>query len=233
MRKPFLHKISKIVPGRIRRPVYWYMVIHTVQCFFRLFYRVRVFGCHPLPSRRRGLLNVSNHVSYLDPPFAGSACYGAPPYFMARDTLFKNFFFGTLIRLVHAFPVQRGKADREAIKSSVKVLREEKGWLYIFPEGTRSPDGRLQKLRAGFVAIAKMSGVGIRPIIVHGLHSTWPRGTSRPRFFTAIKAYFSRVIPADKVKKISREQVAEIVMHRWKAMRRWASGEKPADVIRL
>ena len=110
---------------------------------------------------------ASNHRTNADPPLVGCALRGKHA-FMAKEELFKNKFFGALIRSVGAFPVSRGKGDTAVIDKSVEALNTGKS-LMIFPEGTRSKDGKVHKGHSGAALISARSGKPIVPVgIVFG-----------------------------------------------------------------
>ena len=114
---------------------------------------------------------ASNHASFLDPMLLGVAS-SRILNFAARDSLFKNMFFGRLIFNVGAFPIKRSSSDLSAIRESVKRLRGNYG-LVVFPEGTRSPDGQLQSQKRGFVMLAVKAGVPIVPAKIIGSYRAW------------------------------------------------------------
>lgn len=110
---------------------------------------------------------ASNHRTNADPPLVGCALRGKHA-FMAKEELFRNKFFGALIRSVGAFPVARGKGDTAVIDTAVEALNNNKS-LMIFPEGTRSKDGKVHKGHSGAALIAARSGKPIVPVgIVFG-----------------------------------------------------------------
>ena len=140
--------------------------------FFLAAFRPRVFATANVP-RRGGVLIVSNHQSYLDPLLLG---YGLRRElaFMARRSLFRNKWFGTLIRKLNAFPVTRSGPDAGAFREAVNRLRN--GWaLVVFPEGTRTRDGSIGPFRPGVSLIARRASVPVVPAVVEGPYRAWPR----------------------------------------------------------
>ena len=85
-----------------------------------------------------------------------------PVTYMAKEELFKNKLFGWFIRKLGAFPVKRGAGDMSVIEDSANILRSGKN-LVIFPEGTRSRDGKVGKGKTGVALIAAMSGADVVP----------------------------------------------------------------------
>ena len=142
---------------------------------FVLAFRVRVFGQLNVP-RRGGVLIVSNHQSYLDPVLL-SLGFERSVSFMARRTLFRNRAFGRLIAALNAFPVTRGGLDIAAMREAVRRLQNGE-CLVVFPEGTRTSDGKIAPLRPGILAIAERADVPIVPAVIEGAFEAWPRGST-------------------------------------------------------
>lgn len=145
------------------------MLYALARCFFvplfRILFRTRVYGVENLPKEGPVIL-AANHMSNWDPPFL--ACFlPRPVNYMAKMELFSNPIFAAAIRSCHAFPVKRGAADRGAIKVAAQVLKEG-GVLGVFPEGTRSRTGKMQKAEAGVALIASMSHAPVVPAAILG-----------------------------------------------------------------
>ena len=86
--------------------------------------------------------------------------------FMAKEELFKgNPFFGWLIRRCGAFPVARGSGDDAPIKTAAEKLEQDR-ILVIFPEGTRSKDGVIGRMKSGVVLIASNAGAPVLPVCI-------------------------------------------------------------------
>lgn len=93
--------------------------------------------------KNEAVILASNHRSYADPPLVGAGSKGRLA-FMAKGELFRNKLFAWLIRSLGAFPVFRGKGDMAVIDTAVERLQSGRN-LIIFPEGTRSKDGKVQR----------------------------------------------------------------------------------------
>ena len=85
-----------------------------------------------------------------------------PVSYMAKEELFHNKLFGWFIRKLGAFPVTRGAGDMSIIDDSINILRSGRN-LVIFPEGTRSKDGKVGKGKTGVAMIAAKSGADVVP----------------------------------------------------------------------
>lgn len=140
-----------------------------MQFYFFLKYKIKVYNRHKLPKLRGGYIIACNHQKYSDPPAITAVARGRFS-FMAKAELFqKNVFFTLLIRACGAFPVVRGGGDNAAIDRSVSDLK--KGRIFvIFPEGTRSKDGKIGKAKSGVALIAGMANAPVLPVcIMYGL----------------------------------------------------------------
>ena len=151
----------------------WY---HVARCLCALFvilcFGFKVYGRENVPTKGAFLL-LSNHQSYLDPIFCAGLlsirmCY------MARDTLFKNWFFGRLIRSVNAIPVKRGQSDIAAIKAIIERLKQGLP-VCLFPEGTRTTDGRIAAVKPGVAFLSRRAKVPVVPMVIDGAYEAWPR----------------------------------------------------------
>lgn len=144
-----------------------------LRILFRLFNRWEVAGRDHVPEAG-GVLLIANHTSYADPPIVGTAC-PRPVHFLAKAELFNIPLLSGLIRRTYAFPVRRDGADRAALREAIRLLREGKV-LLIFPEGTRSYDGRLKDLELGAAFIALSAQAQVVPLAIIGADRLLPRG---------------------------------------------------------
>lgn len=133
--------------------------------FFHIKYHITVLHPENIPKQKGGYIIACNHQRYADPPMLAAVVRGKFS-FMAKEELFKkNPFFAWLIRRCGAFPVARGAGDDAPIKTSVEAI--EKGRvLVIFPEGTRSKDGSIGRMKSGVVLIASQAGAPVLPVCI-------------------------------------------------------------------
>ncbi len=146
--------------------------------FFRLTGGLEIIGQDNVPKTGAVIL-CPNHVSHVDPPAVGGATR-RQVYFMAKDELFKVPVLGWVIAHVGTFPVRRGTADRKALKHAIDLLGEGKV-VCLFPEGTRSPDGKLQDPERGVSLIALKTGAPVIPVVLIGTTGVLPAGAKRPK----------------------------------------------------
>jgi 1-acyl-sn-glycerol-3-phosphate acyltransferase len=175
------------------RPAYWFCRF-LCQWTCVLLLKTRVYGRHRFPARG-GVLLVSNHQSFMDPVLVTMALPREGNY-MARDTLFENRWFGGLINFLNAFPIKRGTADLVAIKETMRRLKSG-AVVCAFPEGTRSPDGRVGPMLAGLATVAKKCGAPIVPTLIDGMYQAWPRHRLLPGCGDVVVEYGEPIQPSE------------------------------------
>lgn len=137
-------------------------------------------------------LIAANHASHLDPPIVGSQV-GRQMRFFARKTLWSNAITSGWLDRTECIPVDRDSGDVGAIKRVLQALKDNRA-VVLFPEGTRSPDGQLQKPKAGVGLMACKSGVPVVPCRVFGSFEAFGKGAAFPRFGTPISIIYGRPI---------------------------------------
>lgn len=156
----------------------WYQFIKTILwALCKVFFRLRLEGREHEPTRGPFIV-AANHASAIDPPIVGIALKHQAAY-MAKHELLHTPVLGPLLRSVGVFPVRRGEPDRKAIRRSLEVL-DSGGVLVMFPEGTRSPDGRLQAPEPGAAMIALRTGAPVLPAVVINSHRILPKRARWP-----------------------------------------------------
>ena len=145
----------------------------------RIFFRARVEGVEHVP-RTGPFILVANHCSNLDPPIIGWATghkVGRVIHFMAKMEMRRWPVAGWLAQNSGVIFVRRGEADRAAQKAALDALAAGRP-VALFPEGTRSRDGRLRQGRGGAAFLAMRSGAPLLPVAISGTHRIFP-GRSR------------------------------------------------------
>ena len=126
--------------------------------------------------RRGAFLVVSNHVSDVDPPILGWATgyqVRRVVYFMAKAEMRRWPVIGWLVSQAGVFYVRRGEADRAAQRTALALLALGRP-VAVFPEGTRSRDGRLMEGKLGVAMLGMRSGADILPIAITGTERIYP-----------------------------------------------------------
>lgn len=140
----------------------------AVRLLLRVFTRCRVEGLDNVPTKGPFIL-VSNHLNLVDPPVLG-ALLPRRITFMAKDELFRTPIVGWAVARYGAFPVRRGQADRQALRTAVAVL-ERGGVVGMFPEGTRSKTGKMKEAHPGAAMLAALASVPVLPVALTGTES--------------------------------------------------------------
>jgi 1-acyl-sn-glycerol-3-phosphate acyltransferase len=172
---PFLLLYTLI--SRNPNPLYWAGVNGVVFFVRCVGVKFRVKGTEKIPA---GVcLFVANHTSSADAP----AVVGAIPRRIAillKESLFRWPIVGQAFRLARFIPVDRRSRDAalEALDKATEALKAGQSFL-IYPEGTRSPDGRLQDFKKGAVVMAIKAGVPIVPMACSGAHRVMAKRSLR------------------------------------------------------
>ena len=155
---------------------------------FRMFGGVTCAGLENIPAAG-GVILAANHISHVDPPVVG-IYVSRQVHYMAKEELFRVPMLGAWMRKVGAFPVRRGTADRKALTRAIEMLKEGK-LICIFPEGTRSPDGKLHEPELGIGMIALKSRAPVVPAAVVGSNKVLPPGGKR-LYRNPIRIYYGK-----------------------------------------
>jgi len=137
----------------------------------------RVAGRRHIPPTGAVLL-IANHQSFFDPPLIGISAWRHLS-FLARKTLFRNRFFAWLIDTLNAVPVDQEGVGKEGIKTVLQQL-EAGHAVVVFPEGERTTDGDLRRLKPGISLLIKRVKAPIVPVGIAGAHAAWPRTAKLP-----------------------------------------------------
>ena len=150
------------------------IAVLIISIFARVFFRLKVSGVENIPLSG-GVIIAANHFSYLDIPLLS---YGLnrPANFIGKKQLFTIPVAGTLLRLLGGIPIDREKIDRSALREIMKKLNSG-NIVVIYPEGTRSHDGRLQPGKPGVGFIVRMSGKKVVPTAILGTDKAMPSGS--------------------------------------------------------
>ncbi len=150
--------------------------------FFRLMYAVyfrwRVYNPERVPQKGPVVL-ASNHASILDPPLVGCGLKRSIN-FLARESLFRFPGIGALLRSWNAVPVDRDGGGARGLKAILDRLHAG-GGIILFPEGTRTLDGKLQPARSGVGLTVIKSNAPVVPVRVFGTFEAYGKDIKIPR----------------------------------------------------
>jgi 1-acyl-sn-glycerol-3-phosphate acyltransferase len=188
----------------------------------KLLWRPTITGTENVP-RGGGVILASNHLSFID-SFAIPIAAPRPVSFLAKSEYFtgtgvsgairRGFFEGS-----NAIPVDRhsSRAAQESLDAALEVLRAGRAFG-IYPEGTRSRDGRLYKGRTGVAWLALTAGVPVVPVGLAGTEAVQPVGASFPRL-ARVRVSFGRPVspepyaamPAGKARRLLTDEVMDAI----------------------
>ena len=156
-----------------------YKVVSLIfKIVFGILFRPKVIGKENVP-QQGAMIMAANHMSNWDPPIAGTYL-PRPVAYMAKEELFQNPISKVILPQMYAFPVKRGAADRAAIKTALGILKQGL-CLGVFPEGTRSKDGKLHKPEAGVALLAAMGKAPVIPTALIGTNKIFHNGSWFPQ----------------------------------------------------
>lgn len=201
--------------------VFYRVFIFLFKIYFSLFYRLKVYGTENLPVGRA--IIAPNHVSFYDPPVIAASCT-EEVYFLARASLFDNFFFGPIITRLNSYPVTGTSQDLSSIKLICKLLDENKK-VVIFPEGIRSDDGELAPIKSGIGMLSTRCDAPIIPVYIHGAYEVWNKSRKLPKPWGKIRCVFGKPInPKDFEgfsKKETQEKIGQATEQAINALKSW------------
>lgn len=204
---------------KVIKPKPWFYKVAVIVLFrsYRIFFDFKFYGTGHVPEDSRGVIFAPNHASYLDPPILGISLK-KPIHYLAKEYLFKIWGLGRVLYWLGVLPIQSESDDFRSMRQILRALKEGKR-LVIFPEGTRSIDGRFQEVEGGAGFLAVKSRAHVVPVYIQGTFDAFPKGVKWFRC-RPVRAYYGQpFIPAqdaelmaakDPYVAVSRKIMAEI-----------------------
>ena len=196
---------GKMADSKVKM-VWYHLARNMCRLFCKLFFRVSYNGRENIPAKG-AVLFVSNHQSFVDPLFCG-VTLGRYIHFIARDSLFVHWFFGRVLSSVGAIPVRRGQADLKAVKAVISKLKEG-GSVCLFPEATRTSDGKIAALKPGLGLLCRRGAAAIVPVVIDGAFECWPRHKKVFSPGGEITVSYGECMTAEEVKGMDDNELAE------------------------
>jgi len=190
-------------------------------------FRLRIRGAENVPAKGAFIL-ASNHQSFLDPVLCGVGLSRQLTY-MARDTLFKNWFFRQLIGSLNAIPLKRDEADITAMRKVIERLKTG-GGILLFPEATRTSDGRISEFKPGLGLLCRRGKAAVVPVLIEGAFECWPRDERMFSFGSEIVVRYGKSITSEDAGKMSDEKLAKYLtetLRQMQAQVRKGMGKRP------
>ena len=156
-------------------------------------------------------LVLSTHQRHFDPILIG-VTFNERLNYLARRTLFDTRLLAFIIRMLDAIELDRDRSGLAGLKETMtRLKRGEK--VLIFPEGTRSSDGRIAPLKPGFLAVARRCQVPLIPIAITGAYDALPRGSRWPKRYP-MRVAVGEVIEFSQFCELSDAELLELVTQR-------------------
>ena len=181
------------VTDQLKMTPFYGVFQYAIRGVYEALFRGEVVGTELIPLSGPFLV-AANHASHLDPPVVGCQVPRQMRFF-ARKTLWNSPPLAWWLDHVGSIPVDRDTGDVGAIRKVLQALHEDRA-VILFPEGTRSPDGTLQKPKAGVGLMACKTGVPVVPCRVYGSFAAFGKGDKLPHFGSPITIVFGRPLTA-------------------------------------
>ncbi len=210
-----------------RLKIAWYWLARFgCQIFCAAVFGLRVRGRENVP-RGGAYILAGNHQSYLDPVFCGVGIQRRLCY-VARDSLYRFKPFAWLIRSLDAIPISRDKPDLVAMRAVIARLKQGEA-VCLYPEATRTYDGKIVPFKAGFGLLCRRSDAPVVPVLIDGAFEAWPR---QKRFFSPGKVtiWYGKLVPAEQMQTMTNEELADhltAILRQMQTECRLKQGKKP------
>jgi 1-acyl-sn-glycerol-3-phosphate acyltransferase len=174
---PLTDRADEVAPPSAMVPGARSLVRRTLRPVLRTWLHLAVGGLHHVPDQG-GVLLASTHQSHADSLAIGVAVE-RPVHFLGDLRLVRAPVLGPLLPRLGMVPLRRGGADAAALDVLTGLLDDGRA-VAVYPEGSRSRDGKVHQLRSGVARVAARTGVPVVPTAVVGIFEVWPIGR-RPR----------------------------------------------------
>jgi len=174
---------------------------------YKFAFKGHLIGSENIP-QKDSFIMVSNHGSLLDPPLLGHAL-GRNISFMAKAELFRIPFLGFVIKACGAYPVKRGIADKNTIKTACQKLSNN-NCIGIFIDGTRQKDGRVNKPKQGAALLSFKNQKLLLPVAIVNSHKLIRFKFCIPFFSKIVIKVGEPVLPP---RSASREDLNSVTVH--------------------
>ncbi|MEG0641087.1 MAG: lysophospholipid acyltransferase family protein [Clostridium sp.] len=162
-------KVLSKAPSFIVRP----SIRGVVGVYLNKYANIKIHNQENLKNIKGPVIFISNHLSNADGLVLNKILKSYNPYFVAGVKLGSTSMSKLGLEMVNVIPIKANSADVEALKKCIQAIKEEKN-LFIFPEGTRSRDGKMIEGKKGIVLIARKANVPIVPIGIWGTEKLMP-----------------------------------------------------------
>lgn len=177
--------MSRLPGGDLLYLLFGLLLLPFIKVMFFWLNKIEVRGFNNIPRSEHGIFFLCNHVSAVDGPVLAAILWPRPLWFASKESLYRRWFTSLiwmLITTMHTFPVRRNMWDETSVKF-IKYLICKRKNVVIFPEGTRSRTGMIQRGKAGVGLIIIRVRPIVVPVLINGLERIFPL---RRRFIPSI-----------------------------------------------
>jgi 1-acyl-sn-glycerol-3-phosphate acyltransferase len=212
-------------------PVFWlFLKFVLLGPALHLLFRPKVTGLEHIP-REGGAIIAANHVSFLDPLLLPLVVPHRRVMFLTKVKYIDKPLLRWILTGAGVIPVATDdpRAIGESVAAAVEVVRSGR-LVGIFPEGTRSPDGRLHRGKTGVARVALESGAPVIPAGIVGTDLAFPRGARLPRPRSVRIIFGPPVTFANSDGKVRSASLSRAATDQVMAAIRDLSGQREAEV---
>ena len=202
--------------------LFYRFVISTLHYICKLFYRYEVYGFENI--KKGAAVLASNHASYLDSIIVAVSAAPVEVHFLAKKELFKPKWFKKIIEALNTHPVTGEGSNAQTFKQILKLFREGKK-VALFPEGLRTLDGNLTKVRPGTGFLAYEAKCDIIPIYLSGTFDAWKAEKKFPKLSGKIKCIFGTPIDKNEFIDLDKKKailyISNAISEKWIELEKW------------
>lgn len=214
-----LESLRKMQPGATLGSILFYRFVARIACTGgKLFWGLRAIDIGKVPASGAMVL-AANHQSYFDPPFIGGQIMTRNLDYIARAGLFKVPLIGPLIRALSSIPVSgAGGKDAASIREVIGRLNQGRATL-IFPEGSRTENGKLQPFAAGVLLLVRKTKCPVVPVAITGAYKAWPRRNALPiPWKSRVTVQYGDPISAEVLLSMSSDEAMQMIREKIESM---------------
>lgn len=205
----------------IRMTWFYRFVLFFTWCFFKIFYRHKVYGLEHFYDK--AAIIAGNHTSFYDPPILAIS-WPQEVHFLAKEYLFKNCLFGAMIRSLNSHPVSGDAGDVVVFKVVCQLLNEGKKIL-LFPEGKRMDRDALGPLKPGVALLVARTKTAVIPAYLEGPYAIWNRRRLLPKLWGKTACVFGSPILWEEFSHLDKKEAQSAITIRLEqsihALRAW------------
>lgn len=203
-------KAYKEMPDSKKKAFWRNFLVHFVHFLYRIIFRIENIGEKGIPEDEKSYIVCANHLNYLD-AIAVITSSNRFVRFMCKSSMFKNALFTWVLHIGDVIPVNREKNDIEAMKRSIKALKNGEV-LGIFPEGTRKGMEKNLDAKNGAAFMALRTKAKVIPVGIQGTFRPFTKvylNYGKPLDFSE---YYGKEKDKEVLNKVTKEIMDNIIM---------------------